>query len=156
VARRRLTGQGTKGWDLALLLILLASFLATPIVAGLDGRFHWAPPPLWPLFSLLLLGYLGSGWAQAVNRHFEPSVQFSRIPTTVWSQPALMPMSAIPATSPASFSPSAVHFALGSLWAPLPAMLVVIMLAIRTDLEDATLQRELPGYAVHKWIPGNW
>src|SRR5215468_5035974 len=34
VARRRLTGQGTKGWDLALLVILLASFLATLIVAG--------------------------------------------------------------------------------------------------------------------------
>src|SRR6516225_5992440 len=48
VARRRLTGQGTKGWDLVLLTILLASFLATLIVAALDdGRFHWAPAPPW-------------------------------------------------------------------------------------------------------------
>jgi len=52
--------------------------------------------------------------------------------------------------------------ALGSLRAILPAVLVVIVLAIRTNLEDATLQRELPGYAEFaarvrcKWIPGIW
>jgi hypothetical protein len=53
-----------------------------------------------------------------------------------------------------------LHFALGSLWTPLPGMLVVIVLATGTDLEDATLQRELAGYAEfavcvrYKWIPG--
>jgi protein-S-isoprenylcysteine O-methyltransferase Ste14 len=44
----------------------------------------------------------------------------------------------------------------------LPAALVVIVLVFRTKLEDATLQRELPGYAEsaarvrYKWIPGIW
>ena len=38
--------------------------------------------------------------------------------------------------------------ALGALWALLPAAVVgVVVLVIRTNLEDATLQRELPGYA---------
>ena len=52
--------------------------------------------------------------------------------------------------------------ALGSRWALLPAVLVVVVLVIRTNLEDATLQRELPGYADfaarvrYKWIPGIW
>jgi protein-S-isoprenylcysteine O-methyltransferase Ste14 len=52
--------------------------------------------------------------------------------------------------------------ALGSLWALLPAALVAFVLVIRTNLEDATLQRELPGYAGYaahfrnKWIPGIW
>jgi protein-S-isoprenylcysteine O-methyltransferase Ste14 len=52
--------------------------------------------------------------------------------------------------------------ALGSLWALLPAGLVVVVLAIRTVLEDATLHRELPGYddfasrTRYKWIPGLW
>jgi hypothetical protein len=41
VARSRLTGQGTKSWDRVLLSVLLASFLATLVVAALDdGRFH--------------------------------------------------------------------------------------------------------------------
>ena len=40
-ARRRLTAQGTKGWDLILLFILFGSFLAALVVAGLDdGRLH--------------------------------------------------------------------------------------------------------------------
>src|SRR5579864_2607296 len=46
IARRRLTGQGTKGWDRVILPLVLASFVAVLIVAGLDdGRFHWAPSP---------------------------------------------------------------------------------------------------------------
>jgi protein-S-isoprenylcysteine O-methyltransferase Ste14 len=55
-----------------------------------------------------------------------------------------------------------IALALGSLWRLLHAALAVVVLAIRTCLEDATLQRELPGYAdfaarVHyKWIPGIW
>jgi protein-S-isoprenylcysteine O-methyltransferase Ste14 len=55
-----------------------------------------------------------------------------------------------------------VALALGSLWALLPAFLFMGLLVIRTILEDATLQRELPGYAEfaahvrYKWIPGIW
>jgi protein-S-isoprenylcysteine O-methyltransferase Ste14 len=55
-----------------------------------------------------------------------------------------------------------IALALGSLWALLPAGLVVVVLVIRTNLEDATLQRELPGYAEfaarvrYKWIPEIW
>ena len=71
VARRRPTGPGTKGWDLVLLWILLGSYFATLIVAALDdGRFHWAPAPPWTVlvgYALLLVGYLGSGWAQVTG-----------------------------------------------------------------------------------------
>jgi protein-S-isoprenylcysteine O-methyltransferase Ste14 len=166
VARRRLTGQGTKGWDLLLIFILLGSFLALLIVAGLDdGRFHWAPAPPWAVlvgYVLLLVGYFGTGWAQAVNRHFEPSV---RIQSDRDHQ--------VIATGPYAYvrHPGyifgivltfGIALALGSLWALLPAVFVVVLLLIRTILEDATLQRELSGYAEfasrtrYKWIPGIW
>ena len=52
--------------------------------------------------------------------------------------------------------------ALASLWALLPALLVVVVLLIRTILEDAFLHRELSGYTDfasrtrYKWIPGIW
>ena len=78
-ARSRVTGEGTKSWDKVLIPILLGGFLSILIVAGLDvGRFHWMPAPPWAVFVgyvLMVLGWLGSGWAQAVNRHFEPSVR---------------------------------------------------------------------------------
>lgn len=166
VARRRLTGQGTKGWDLVLLFILLASFLATLIVAGLDdGRFRWAPAPPWAVllgYVLLLVGYLGTGWAQAVNRHFEPSVriQSDRDHHVIMTGPYAYVRH--PGYIFGNILIFGVALALGSFGALLPAVLVVIVLAIRTHLEDATLRRELPGYGEfavrvrYKWIPGIW
>jgi protein-S-isoprenylcysteine O-methyltransferase Ste14 len=44
----------------------------------------------------------------------------------------------------------------------LPVALIVVMLAVRTHLEDTTLQRELHDYAEfaarvrYRWIPGVW
>jgi protein-S-isoprenylcysteine O-methyltransferase Ste14 len=166
VARRRLTGKGTKGWDLVLVLILLGSFLATLIVAALDdGRFRWAPAPLWAVlvgYVLLLVGYLGTGWAQAVNRHFEPSVriQSDRDHHVVTTGPYAYVRH--PGYIFGIVLTFGIALSLGSLWALLPAVLVVVVLAIRTNLEDTTLQRELPGYAEfatrvrYKWIPGIW
>jgi protein-S-isoprenylcysteine O-methyltransferase Ste14 len=166
VARRRLSGRGTKGWDLVLVWILFAAFLATLIVAALDdGRFHWAPAPLWAVligYVLLLAGYLGTTWAQAVNRHFEPSVriQSDRDHHVITTGPYAY------VRHPGYIFGVILSFggalALGSLWALLPAALFAVVLVIRTSLEDATLQRELPGYAEFaarvrfKWIPRIW
>lgn len=166
VARRRLTGQGTKGWDIVLLLILLPIFPAILIVAALDdGRFHWAPAPLWVIllgYVLLLVGYLGAGWAQAVNRHFEPSVriQSDRDHHVITTGPYAYVRH--PGYIFGTILTLGCALALGSFWALLPAALFVAVLAIRTNLEDATLQRELPGYAEfaarvrYKWVPGVW
>jgi protein-S-isoprenylcysteine O-methyltransferase Ste14 len=166
VARSRPTGQGTKGWDRVILPILLASFIAVLIVAGFDdGRFRWAPaPPSAMLFgyALLLAGVFGTGWAQAVNRHFEPSVriQSDRDHHVITTGPYAWVRH--PGYVFGSVLTFGLALALGSLTALLPAMLVVVVLVIRTGLEDATLQRELPGYADYaarvryKWVPGAW
>jgi protein-S-isoprenylcysteine O-methyltransferase Ste14 len=166
VARSRLTGQGTKSWDRVMVSLLLASFVATLIVAGLDdGRFHWAPAPPWAVFVgyvLLLAGFFGTGWAQAVNRHFEPSVriQSDRDHHVITTGPYARVRH--PGYIFGSILTFGLPLALGSLWALLPALLVVAVFVIRTGLEDATLQRELPGYAAYamrvpyKWIPGVW
>jgi protein-S-isoprenylcysteine O-methyltransferase Ste14 len=166
VARSRPTGRGTKGWDRVILPILLASYVATLIVAGLDdGRFHWAPAPPSAILSgyvLLLVSVFGTGWAQAVNRHFEPSVriQSDRDHHVITTGPYAFVRH--PGYIFGSILTFGLALALGSLIALLPAALVVVVLVIRTGLEDATLQRELPGYAVYaarvryKWIPGVW
>ena len=165
-ARRRVTGEGTKSWDKVLIPILLAGFLAILIVAGLDGgRFGWAPAPAWAVFVgyvLLLLGWLGSGWAQAVNRHFEPSVriQTDRDHHVITTGPYAFVRH--PGYVSGALLAVGIALALGSLWALLPAALVGVLLVIRTNLEDGTLQRELPGYAEFaarvrsKWIPDVW
>jgi protein-S-isoprenylcysteine O-methyltransferase Ste14 len=165
-ARRRPTGQGTKGWDLVLLPILLSSFFAILIVAALDdGRYHWAPAPSWAVaagYALLVAGYAGTGWAQAVNRHFEPSVriQSDRDHHVITTGPYAYIRH--PGYVFGNILAFGIALALGSLAALAPAALFAALLAIRTSLEDATLQRELPGYAAfaarvrYKWIPGVW
>jgi protein-S-isoprenylcysteine O-methyltransferase Ste14 len=52
--------------------------------------------------------------------------------------------------------------ALGSLWALIPAGILVVILVVRTGLEDRTLQAELPGYKEYarhvryRLVPGVW
>jgi protein-S-isoprenylcysteine O-methyltransferase Ste14 len=166
VARSRLTGEGTKGWDRVILSVLLTSFIVTLVVAALDdGRFHFAPaPPAAVLagYVLLLAGVFGTGWAQAVNRYFEPSVriQSDRDHHVITTGPYAY------VRHPGYIFGLVLTFglalALGSWWALLPATLVAALFAVRTRLEDATLQRELPGDAEfaarvrYRWIPGVW
>lgn len=51
---------------------------------------------------------------------------------------------------------------LGSLWALIPAIMTVILLIVRTALEDRILQNKLPGYREYaervrfRLIPGIW
>lgn len=165
-ARARLTGQGTKGWDRLLMPVLLIAYAAILPVAALDdGRFHWAPAPDWLIvigYLLVVLGFAGVAWAETVNSYFEPSVriQSERGQQVITTGPYAYVRH--PGYVAASLLAIGAAWALGSLWALVPAAIVVLVLIIRTNLEDATLQRELPGYAEfaartrYKWIPGVW
>jgi len=166
VAPARLTGQGTRAWDRVLLAILLPAFAAILPAAGLDdGRFHWAPAAgIWVVagYVLLVIGFAGSGWAQAVNRHFEPSVriQTERHHRVVDTGPYAYVRH--PGYVFGSLLAIGAALALGSWWAVVPAALVIVTLLVRTALEDVPLQRDLPGYAEiaartrYRWIPGIW
>ena len=166
VARARPTGAGTKGWDRLLLTVLLLAFAAIMPFAGLDdGRFHWAPAPDWAVdfgYLLVVIGFVGTAWAQAVNQHFEPSVriQSDRDHQVISTGPYAYVCH--PGYVFGSLLAVGAGLALGSIWALLPAAVVIALLLVRTNLEDATLQRELPGYAAfaqrtrYKWIPGVW
>jgi protein-S-isoprenylcysteine O-methyltransferase Ste14 len=55
-----------------------------------------------------------------------------------------------------------VPFILNSLWAIIPAVMITLVLIVRTILEDKTLRAELPGYKEYtervryKLVPGVW
>ena len=56
----------------------------------------------------------------------------------------------------------ATPFLLNSLWALIPALLTIVLIVVRTALEDKTLQAELPGYVDYtehtryRLLPGVW
>jgi len=164
-ARSRIQ-PGTKGWDKALLAVILPAMVAILPVAALDaGRHHWSEVPVW----LMVLGYIAllggialTAWAQAVNPFFEPGVriQSERQQRVIDAGPYRFVRHPGYAAALAWFFGMAL--ALGSFWALAPAALASAVLVLRTSWEDRLLQAELYGYAdyVHRvrWrlVPGLW
>ncbi|MBY3465933.1 isoprenylcysteine carboxylmethyltransferase family protein [Rhizobium laguerreae] len=158
--------KGTKSWDAVvatLTIILFAAIL--PVGAFDDGRFHWAPQPDWVVFIGYLLmtsGYLGLTWAQSVNRHFEPTVriQTDRDHKVIDTGPYAVIRH--PGYATAIVLSAGMALSLGSLYALIPAGLLVVVLFGRTLGEEAELRKGLEGYAEYmervrwRWIPGVW
>ncbi|MGJ7526421.1 methyltransferase family protein [Variovorax sp. GB1P17] len=164
-ARSRIQ-PGTKGWDKALLAVILPAMVAILPVAALDaGRYHWSDVPDWTVvlgYVALLAGITMTAWAQAVNPFFEPGVriQSERHQRVIDVGPYRF------IRHPGYVAALALFFgmalALGSFWALAPAMLASVLLVLRTSWEDRLLQNELPGYADYasrvRWrlLPGLW
>ncbi|QIO51135.1 MULTISPECIES: methyltransferase family protein [Rhizobium] len=158
--------KGTKPWDavVATLTIILFAVIL-PVGAFDDGRFHWAPQPDWVVFIgylLMTLGYLGLTWAQSANRHFEPTVriQTDRDHKVIDTGPYALIRH--PGYATAIVLSAGMALSLGSLYALIPACLLVIVLFGRTLGEEAELRKGLEGYADYmvrvrwRWIPGVW
>jgi protein-S-isoprenylcysteine O-methyltransferase Ste14 len=166
IAARINRHQGTKSWDKILLGVFLTMSLAIfPVAALDDGRFHWYPMPWWVCglgYVLLLIDMGGLTWAQVENKFFEPTVrlQTDRDQKVIETGPYAIVRH--PGYVSASILFIGLALGLGSLWALIPAGLCVLLLALRTQWEDQTLQAELPGYKEYaarvryKWMPGIW
>jgi len=135
-------------------------------VAGLDRRYGWSPGPGFVLGAVaLMIALLGSAlviWAAASNTFFSAIVriQKDRGHTVVTGGPYAA------VRHPGYVGTIAVNLAapvvLGSVWALAICAVIVVLVVIRTALEDRTLQCELDGYADYarrvRWrlLPGVW
>jgi protein-S-isoprenylcysteine O-methyltransferase Ste14 len=166
IAARINRHEGTKRWDRILVAIMLPTLLAIPILAALDdGRFHWLPVPWWGCvlgYCLLIAGMLGLTWAESVNRFFEPTVriQTDRGHRVIDTGPYAIVRHPGYVASFLFFT--GMPLSLGSSWALIPAILLCLLLVVRTTWEDRTLQEELPGYKEYalrvryRLVPGVW
>ena len=164
VARSRIQ-PGTKAWDYFFIALIVGGFMAVLPVAALDFRSGWSSVPGWVIglgFVLFVVGYAGSIWPVAVNRHFEPGVriQQDRGQTVIDTGPYAYIRH--PGYSFATVLILGMALMLGSFWSLLPAVIAIIATAVRTLLEEETLRAELPGYAEYtqrvkyRWVPGVW
>ncbi|MFY9116483.1 MAG: isoprenylcysteine carboxylmethyltransferase family protein [Bacteroidales bacterium] len=143
--------EGTKTLDKYIILtyFLLALFV-TPLVAGLDRRLNLADTlPFFYLYAgiiLYLLSAVFSVWPMLHNPFFETTVRIQenkshRVITTgpyrIVRHPGYLGM---------ILSSLSMPFALGSKWAIIPMVLMVVLVVLRTRYEDTILRRELPGY----------
>jgi protein-S-isoprenylcysteine O-methyltransferase Ste14 len=111
---------------------------------------------------VVVLGFLWGTWAFVVNAYFSAVVriQEDRGQTVVQDGPYRFMRH--PGYTGGLVAYLAVPVMLGALWALIPAVFLILVLIIRTSMEDKTLQEELPGYSEYakrtryRIIPGIW
>jgi protein-S-isoprenylcysteine O-methyltransferase Ste14 len=163
---RFMEAQDTKPWDKVIAPLLALGTIFGAAVAGVDRLYGWSSAfPLWVNGSALIVmivGYSFSSWALIVNRFFSGTVriQTERGHHVVTDGPYRIVRH--PGYAGGLLGLVMIPFLLDSLWALIPTFLLTVVLVVRTALEDATLQKELPGYAEYaqrtryRLIPGVW
>ena len=158
--------KDAKPWDKVLAPMLTLGALLILIVAGLDRLFAWTSPFMLSAkivaLIVIVLGYLLGSWALIENRFFSGVVriQKDRGHRVVSTGPYRFIRH--PGYAGALWAYLATPVLLDSIWAFVPAFLLVGVLILRTALEDRTLQEELPGYREYagktrfRLIPGLW
>src|SRR5262249_22901599 len=139
--------------------------LLTMLVAARDVRFGWTRLPL-PLhvagLAATVLGYAIFLWAMASNAFFAGGVrvQHEREHAVVTRGPYRRVRH--PGYAGTIAAQLGTPLLLGSLWAFIPAFLLVLLFVVRTRFEDRTLAEELPGYDAYarrtrfRLLPGIW
>ena len=157
--------KGTKGWDAIVATLSVILFALILPVAGFDERFQWAIAPDWVTlagYAALIAGFMGTTWAQAVNRHFEATVriQTDRDHKVIDTGPYAYIRH--PGYAFGLLMAAGCALSLGSFAALIPVGVAVIALAGRTLGEEGVLIEGLPGYPEYKarvkwrWLPFVW
>jgi protein-S-isoprenylcysteine O-methyltransferase Ste14 len=166
VAERGSRKEGTETWDTVLAGLLMVAFFSIYLVAGLDYRWQATGPVAvgWHLAggAVFVLGCALEMWAMRANRFFSTAVRMqldrghavaSGGPYRYVRHPGYVGM---------ILQVTGTPVLLGSLWALIPGAAMVLLLIVRTRLEDRTLRRKLPGYDEYaarvrcRLLPGVW
>ena len=151
LAERARPRPGTKRWDKILLVALGVAMLAEYVLASLDARWGWTP--LMPL-AVRIAGLMAAALGYDVMKvcAMVSNVYFIA-PVRIQSDRGQAVASGGPyrfVRHPGYLGTILLHlgvpFLLNSLWALMPGVLGVLVLVVRTALEDRTLHAELPGY----------
>jgi protein-S-isoprenylcysteine O-methyltransferase Ste14 len=150
MAERSRLGRNVKTWDKTIMAVYTVLLLGMLVLAGLDaGRFAWSSVPP----SLQAAGWVGllfAGaviwWAASANTFLSRMVriQDDRGHRVVAEGPYRWIRH--PMYAGLIVFILCVPLVLGSCWALVPGVLIGILFAIRTALEDQTLREELSGY----------
>ena len=167
MSERTKPGEGTKSWDKLILGASFLVFVSTIVLAGLDsGRYRWSPQLHWGIYALGILlmisGQIAFLLARRENMFFSTVVRIQRERGHTVCDSGVYRVIRHPGYLGMMISTMGLPFLLGSLWCVLPTILAVILLCIRTFLEDRTLKDELTGYLEYtrktryKLVPWVW
>ncbi len=160
-------GEGIKPWDKAILGLSAIALVVNIVLGGLDsGRFHWSPPLPWsvPLAGtfLTLAGQVIFLAAQRENKYFSSVMRIQKDRGHVVCTTGPYRIVRHPGYVGMIVSLIGIPMLLGSLVSIVPTVIAIVLLLIRTHLEDNALKNELDGYLQYaettryKLIPGIW
>jgi protein-S-isoprenylcysteine O-methyltransferase Ste14 len=153
-------------WDKQLAFLLAIISILVMLIAGLDELYNWSPAYSLPVkvISLIpiLLGFVLSSYAFIENRFFSGTVriQADRGHQVVSSGPYHWMRH--PGYAGGLLTYLATPLLLDSSWTFLPIVFLVLLVVIRTYLEDRYLQDQLAGYrdymkqVPYRLLPGIW
>lgn len=147
-------GEGTKKWDKNILGLSFLATISMYLVAGLDsGRFHWSPDFHWSVYLsgiiLTATGQLLFLIAQKQNKFFASTVRIQTDREHTVCETGLYKWVRHPAYLGSLIQTIGFPLLFGSLWSIIPISFSIILLIVRTNLEDKTLRNELKGYAAY-------
>ena len=156
-----------KSWDKALMLLLFIAGIGLYLLPGFDViRYEWSAPfPVWVRVIAMLIHipcFVLLGWVMRENTYLSQVVKIDKerghkVITTGPYAYVRHPMYTI--TIILLF---AVPVALGSRFTLIISLFLIVLLIVRTYLEDRTLHAELVGYpeyakqTIYRLIPGVW
>jgi protein-S-isoprenylcysteine O-methyltransferase Ste14 len=164
--RGEIKKKDTKSWDIVFAIIYTLMLFVSPAIAGLDvGRYLWSDVTIYwviPGVSLFFVSVIFVDWAMMTNTYFDTAVRIQKDrghsvvatgPYKIIRHPGYVGMILLYISSP---------LIIGSLFAWIPAAIIIVSFFIRTALEDKTLRNELEGYldyskkVKYRLIPGVW
>lgn len=159
--------EGMKKWDKIYYIVSMPVYFAILIISILDGgRFDWEPriPILVVIIGVVVytIGQIIVLWAKKVNKFFSTVVRIQKDRGQTVCKDGPYRFVRHPGYLGGLLYIIVTPFVLSSFWGLIPAVIAVVLLFIRTYLEDKTLQRELEGYtdytneARYRLLPGIW
>ncbi|MFA6403282.1 MAG: isoprenylcysteine carboxylmethyltransferase family protein [Salinivirgaceae bacterium] len=167
INERSKLGEGVKSWDKLLLGLSALIYMAIIVIAGFDsGRFQWSPNFNWIVsisgVILIIIGQILFLTARHQNNFFSSVVRIQKERGHVVCDTGLYKVVRHPGYLGMIISLIALPLITTSVWSIIPTLIAVILLLIRTSLEDKTLINELDGYVEYtkkthnKLIPFVW
>lgn len=166
IAERGKKKINVKKWDKIITTLNIVPAIGIIVVSGIDFRFNWSQELSIIIhivgILLMIFGNALFTWSMISNKYFSTLVriQVDRNHTVSTGGPYSF------VRHPGYVGYNLFNFAtpliLGSLWALIPAGISLILLVIRTGLEDRTLKKELNGYkeyakrVKYRLVPGIW